>query len=168
MPLLLNDSLSLLINGKTHIPLSGTLLAHRTQVFKGRFKLPNRTACVDLLYHQTVVDRFCYSQAQAGVKLFRSHEVLQELSPEMFRLLKALSLSKIGDQLCMTYQKIPLQCKKLPASKNPTQQKLLSFQNSFISQMEQYLQHEYRLLFYQSELQDLFSYYRDVKSSLRQ
>lgn len=159
-------SFSLLINGKTKKKLTGTLIPNQDVVLKGSFGLPNTASCIDVLYWSSVLDTFCYGKAKEGVKFWRTTTAVQRISPEELTVVKGIKLVKVDDQLCITYQKVQFWCKKIPNSTTKKQTTLLSFQNAFLSELENFLRKEYSLLFYESELQELFAYYTQTKREI--
>lgn len=163
----LSQNFSLLINGKTKKKITGILIPFQEITLKGNFSLPNSASCISLQKGETILDTFCYEKPKEWTLFKENNERIEEIQQEDLSILKKISLVKKNDQLCVVYNKTTFTCKKIPNSTTEIDKKLLSFQNTFISELQTSLKNDYSLLFYQSDLKDYFSLYTSVKKQIK-
>ena len=129
--------------------------------------MPNSASCVSLLYKWEELDNFCYSKASDGVKFNSNNTSVREIPAEELAIVKKIKLVKQGDKLCISYNKTQFSCKKIPNSTTEKNKKLLSMQNSYITEIQKYLKNNYSMLYYNSELKEYFDLYTTVKKTIK-
>ncbi|MDR0369913.1 MAG: hypothetical protein LBH96_05430 [Candidatus Peribacteria bacterium] len=157
----------LLINDKTKKKLNGILLPNQEITIKGSFSFPNTASCITLMKESEPIDTFCYGSSKEGVHYATNNTSVQEISQEELALVKKITLVRQEDKLCISYNKVIFGCKTIPNSTTEKNTKLLSFQNNYIAEMQKYLRNNYSLLYYDSELKDLFNFYAITKKEIQ-
>jgi hypothetical protein len=164
----LSPDFYLLINNKTKKKLQGILLPNQDITIKGSFSFPNTASCVTLMKGVEPIDSFCYGTAKENMRYTTTNDAVQEIPETELSVVKKITLVRQGEKLCISYNKVLFGCKVIPNSTTEQNKKLLSFQNTYIAKVQEYLRQQYSLLYYNSELQDLFDLYttakRDIKS----
>jgi hypothetical protein len=163
----LSPDFYLLINNKTKKKLNGILLPNQEITIKGSFSFPNTASCVTLMKGTNPIDSFCYGKAGEGVRFSSTNVAVSEIPDEELALVKKITLVKKLDQLCISYNKVLFGCKKIPNSTTEKNTKLLSFQNNYIAELEKYLKNNYSLLYYESDLRELFALYTATKKEIK-
>lgn len=163
----LSPDFSLLINWKTKKKLVWNLVPNQKITIKWSFSLPNSASCVSLLYKWEELDKFCYSKASDGVRFNSNNTSVHEIPAEELAIVKKIKLVKQGDKLCISYNKTQFSCKKIPNSTTEKNKKLLSMQNSYITQIQKYLKNNYSILYYNSELKEYFDLYSLAKKTIK-
>ncbi|MDD2536905.1 MAG: thermonuclease family protein [Candidatus Absconditabacteria bacterium] len=163
----LSPDFYLLINNKTKKKLNGILLPNQEITIKGSFSFPNTASCVTLMKGSDPIDSFCYGKAADGVRFTSDNQQVKDIPDEELAVVKKITLVKKDDQLCISYNKVLFGCKKIPNSTTLTNQKLLSFQNNYIAQLQNYLKKDYSLLYYNSEVRDYFDFYSQGKKDIK-
>lgn len=163
----LSSDFYLLINNKTKKTLNGILLPNQEITIKGSFSFPNTASCVTLMMGSDPIDSFCYGKAGDNVRFTSDNQQVKEIPEEELAIIKKITLVKKDDQLCISYNKVLFGCKKIPNSTTLTNQKLLSFQNNYIAEMQKYLKNNYSLLYYDSELKEYFDLYTNGKKEIK-
>ncbi len=163
----LSSDFSLLINWKTKKKLIWNLTPNQKITIKWSFWLPNSASCVSLLYHWEELDNFCYWKASDGVKFNSNNISVREISSEELAIVKKITLVKKWDKLCISYNKTIFSCKSIPNSTTEKNAKLLSMQNSYISELENYIKSSYSMIYYDSQLKDYFNLYSAAKRAIK-
>lgn len=163
----LEPDFSLLINNKTKKKLVWILLPNQKITIRWSFSLPNTASCVWLMYQWKQIDEFCYWKAKDWVKFNSDNTSVHEIPSEELAIVKKIKLTKQGDKLCTTYNNTIFNCKSIPNSTTEKNKKLLSMQNSYITQIQNYLKSEYSLLYYNSDLKEYFDLYSNVKKAIK-
>lgn len=163
----LNSDFSLLINWKTKKKLVWNLVPNQKITIKWSFSLPNSASCVSLLYKWEELDNFCYWKASDGVKFNSNNTLVREIPAEELSIVKKITLVKKWDKLCVSYNKTLFSCKSIPNSTTEKNKKLLSMQNSYITEIQKYLKNNYSMLYYNSELKEYFDLYSTAKKSIK-
>ena len=158
---------SLLINWKTKKKLVWSLVPNQKITIKWSFSLPNSASCVSLLYKWEELDKFCYSKASDGVRFNLNNTSVREIPAEELAIVKKIKLVRQDDKLCVSYNKTLFSCKKIPNSTTEKDKKLLSMQNSYITQIQKYLKNNYSMLYYNSELKEYFDLYSTAKKTIK-
>jgi hypothetical protein len=166
-PLNLSPDFYLLINNKTKKKLNGVLLPNQEITIKGSFSFPNTASCITLMKETQPIDSFCYGKPTEGTRYSSTASSVQEIPAEELSLIKKITLVRQEDQLCISYNKVVFGCKTIPNSTTEQNSKLLSFQNNYIAQLQTHLRNNYSILYYQSDLQDLFSLYSTAKKEIK-
>ena len=163
----LRGDFSLLINGKTKKKLVWSLISNQSITIKWSFSLPNTASCISLLYKWEELDKFCYWKASDGVKFNSNNTSVSEIPAEELAIIKKIKLVRQWDKLCISYNKTQFSCKKIPNSTTEKNKKLLSMQNSYIKEVENYLKTNYSMLYYNSELKEYFELYSSAKKAIK-
>jgi len=163
----LSPDFSLLINWKTKKKLAGNLMANQDIVIKWSFWLPNSASCVSLLYKWEELDEFCYGKASDGVKFNSNNTAISEISEEELAIVKGITLVKQWDSLCVSYNKNIFTCKSIPNSTTEKNKKQLSMQNSYITELQNYIKSNYSMIYYDSKIKDFFDLYSEAKKSIQ-
>ena len=163
----LSPDFSLLINWKTKKKLAGNLIANQNITIKGSFWLPNTASCVSLLYKWEILDEFCYAKASDGVKFNSDNTSVHEIPIDELAIVKKITLVKQWDKLCVSYNKALFSCKSIPNSTTEKNKKQLSMQNTFISELENYIKSNYSMIYYNSEIKDYFNLYSEAKKAIK-
>ena len=163
----LNPDFSLLINSKTKKKLEWSLIPNQENMIKWSFSLPNSASCVSLLYLWQEIDKFCYTKAKDWERFYSNNSSVYEIPSEELSIIKKINLVKQWDKLCISYNKIQFSCKKIPNSTTEKNSKLLSMQNSYITQLENYIKTNYSMLYYDSDLKAYFDLYSIAKKSIK-
>ena len=163
----LSPDFSLLINWKTKKKLVWNLIPNQNITIKWSFSLPNSASCVSLLYQWTELDKFCYSKASDGVRFNSNNTSVREIPAEELAIVKKITLVKKWDKLCVSYNKTLFSCKNIPNSTTEKNKKLLSMQNSYITEIQKYLKNNYSMLYYNSELKEYFDLYSTAKKTIK-
>lgn len=163
----LSPDFYLLINNKTKKKLNGILPPNKEVTIKWSFSFPNTASCITLMKGSDVIDSFCYGKATDWVKFISDNQQVKEIPQEELSVIKKITLIKKDDQLCISYNKVLFSCKKIPNSTTEKEKKLLSFQNNYILEVQKYLKENYSLLYYDSELRDLFDFYAIIKKEIK-
>ena len=163
----LSPDFSLLINWKTKKKLVWNLIPNQNITIKWSFWLPNSASCVSLLYKWEALDEFCYSKASDGVKFNSDNTSVHEIPAEELSIVKKITLVKQWDKLCVSYNKTLFSCKSIPNSTTEKNKKQLSMQNTFITQLEDYIKSNYASIYYDSEIKDYFELYSDAKKAIK-
>ena len=163
----LSPDFSLLINWKTKKKLVWNLVPNQKITIKWSFSLPNSASCVSLLYKWEELDKFCYWKAFDGVKFNSNNTSVREIPAEELSIVKKITLVKKWDKLCVSYNKTLFSCKSIPNSTTEKNKKLLSMQNSYISEIQKYLKNNYSMLYYNSELKEYFDLYTTAKKTIK-
>jgi len=163
----LSPDFSLLINWKTKKKLVWNLVPNQKITIKWSFSLPNSASCVSLLYKWEELDNFCYWKASDGVKFNSNNTLVHEIPAEELAIVKKITLVKKWDKLCVSYNKTLFSCKSIPNSTTEKNKKLLSMQNSYISEIQKYLKNNYSMLYYNSELKEYFDLYSMAKKTIK-
>ena len=163
----LSSDFSLLINDKTKKKLVWNLIPNQKIIIKWSFSLPNSASCVSLLYQWEELDKFCYSKASDGMKFNSNNTSVNEISAEELAIVKKITLVKQWDKLCISYNKTLFGCKSIPNSTTEKNAKLLSMQNSYISELENYIKSNYSMIYYDSQLKDYFNLYSVAKKAIK-
>jgi hypothetical protein len=157
----------LLINDKTKKKLVWNLTANQQITIKWTFSFPNSASCVSLLFRWEEIDKFCYSKASDGIKFSSDNTSVHEIPAEELAIVKKITLVKNGDKLCISYNKTQFSCKSIPNSTTEKNKKQLSMQNTFITQLENYIKSNYSSIYYDSEIRDYFELYSDAKKAIK-
>ena len=163
----LSPDFSLLINWKTKKKLVWNLIPNQNITIKWTFWLPNSASCVSLLYNWTQLDEFCYWKASDGAKFNSDNTSVHEIPAEELSIVKKITLVKQWDKLCVSYNKTLFTCKSIPNSTTEKNKKQLSMQNTFISELENYIKSNYSSIYYNSEIKDYFELYSDAKNAIK-
>ena len=163
----LSPDFSLLINWKTKKKLVWNLVPNQKITIKWSFSLPNSASCVSLLYKWEELDKFCYSKASDGIKFNSNNTSVREIPTEELAVVKKITLVKKWDKLCVSYNKTLFSCKSIPNSTTEKNKKLLSMQNSYITEIQKYLKNNYSMLYYNSELKEYFDLYSLAKKTIK-
>ena len=163
----LSPDFSLLINWKTKKKLVWNLVPNQKITIKWSFSLPNSASCVSLLYKWEELDKFCYWKASDGVKFNSNNTSVREIPAEELSIVKKITLVKKWDKLCVSYNKTLFSCKSIPNSTTEKNKKLLSMQNSYITEIQKYLKNNYSMLYYNSELKEYFDLYTTAKKTIK-
>jgi len=163
----LSPDFSLLINWKTKKKLVWNLIPNQNITIKWSFWLPNSASCVSLLYKWGILDEFCYSKASDGVKFNSNNTSVHQIPSEELAIVKKVKLVRQWDKLCISYNKTLFTCKSIPNSTTEKNKKLLSMQNSYISELEKYIKSNYSMIYYNSDLKDYFDLYSDAKKAIK-
>ncbi|MDR2540342.1 MAG: hypothetical protein LBD11_00765 [Candidatus Peribacteria bacterium] len=163
----LSPEFYLLINNKTKKKLNGILLPNQEIMIKGTFSFPNTASCVTLMKGTEPISDFCYGKAGEGVRFSSNNVAVSEIPNEEIAVVKKITLVKKDDQLCISYNKVVFGCKKIPNSTTEKNTKLLSFQNNYLAELEKYLKNNYSLLYYESDLKELFDLYSATKKEIK-
>ena len=163
----LSPDFSLLINWKTKKKLVWNLVPNQKITIKWSFSLPNSASCVSLLYKWEELDKFCYWKASDGMKFNSNNTLVREIPAEELAIVKKIKLVRQWDKLCVSYNKTQFSCKKIPNSTTEKNKKLLSMQNSYITQIQKYLKNNYSMLYYNSELKEYFDLYSLAKKTIK-
>ena len=163
----LSPDFSLLINWKTKKKLVWNLVSNQEITIKWSFSLPNSASCVSLLYKWEELDKFCYSKASDGIKFNSNNTSVREIPTEELAVVKKITLVKKWDKLCVSYNKTLFSCKSIPNSTTEKNKKLLSMQNSYITEIQKYLKNNYSMLYYNSELKEYFDLYSLAKKTIK-
>ena len=163
----LSPDFSLLINWKTKKKLVWNLAPNQNITIKWSFSLPNSASCISLLYKWEELDKFCYSKASDGVRFNSNNTSVLEISEEELAIVKKITLVKKWDKLCVSYNKTIFSCKSIPNSTTEKNKKLLSMQNSYITEIQKYLKNNYSMLYYNSELKEYFDLYSTAKKAIK-
>ena len=163
----LSPEFSLLINWKTKKKLVWNLVPNQNITIKWSFWLPNSASCVSLLYKWETLHEFCYSKASDWVKFNSDNTSVHEIPTEELSIVKKISLVKQWDKLCVSYNKTLFSCKSIPNSTTEKNKKLLSMQNTYISELENYIKTNYSMIYYNSEIKDYFELYSDAKKAIK-
>jgi hypothetical protein len=113
------------------------------------------------------IDSFCYGQAKEGIRYSSNNTSVQEIPTEELSVVKKITLVRQEDKLCVSYNKILFGCKVIPNSTTEKNTKLLSFQNNYIAQLQKEIKDNYSLLYYNSDLKDLFDLYSNAKREIK-
>ncbi|MDR0651327.1 MAG: hypothetical protein LBG59_08250, partial [Candidatus Peribacteria bacterium] len=165
--ILLSSDFYLLINNKTKKKLNGLLLPNQEITIKGSFSFPNTASCITLMKGTEPIDSFCYGKPTEGVRYASNATSVAEIPAEELSLIKKMSLVRQGEKLCVSYNKVLFSCKVIPNSTTEQNAKLLSFQNNYLVQLQNYLRENYSLLYYNSDLRNLFDLYSTVKKEIK-
>ena len=163
----LSPDFSLLINDKTKKKLVWNLIPNQNITIKWSFWLPNSASCVSLLYKWEILDEFCYGKAKDGIKFNSDNTSVHEIPLEELAIVKKITLVKKWDKLCVSYNKTLFSCKSIPNSTTEKNKKLLSMQNTYISELEKYIKTNYSMIYYNSEIKDYFELYSDAKKAIK-
>lgn len=163
----LSPDFSLLINWKTKKKLVWNLVPNQKITIKWSFSLPNSASCVSLLYKWEELDKFCYWKASDGMKFNSNNTSVREIPAEELSIVKKITLVKKWDKLCVSYNKTLFSCKSIPNSTTEKNKKLLSMQNSYITEIQKYLKNNYSTLYYNSELKEYFDLYTTAKKTIK-
>ena len=163
----LNPDFSLLINDKTKKKLVWSLIPNQNIIIKWSFWLPNSASCVSLLFRWEEIDKFCYWKASDGIKFNIDNTSVHEISAEELSIVKKIKLVRQWDKLCISYNKTQFSCKSIPNSTTEKNKKLLSMQNSYLKEIENYLKENYSILYYSSDLKDYFDLYSMAKKTIK-
>lgn len=163
----LSPDFSLLINWKTKKKLVWNLIPNQNITIKWSFWLPNSASCISLLYKWEILDEFCYWKASDGVKFNSDNTLVHEIPAEELSILKKIILVKRWDKLCISYNKTIFSCKSIPNSTTEKNKTQLSMQNTFISELENYIKSNYSAIYYNSELKDYFNLYSEAKKAIK-
>ncbi|MDR3168478.1 MAG: hypothetical protein LBU27_01605 [Candidatus Peribacteria bacterium] len=163
----LSPDFYLLINNKTKKKLNGMLLPNQHITIKGSFSFPNTASCITLMKGAEPIDSFCYGAAKENVRYTTNNVAVQEIPETELSVVKKITLVRQGEKLCISYNKVLFGCKVIPNSTTEQNRKLLSFQNTYIANVQEYLRQQYSLLYYNSELQDLFDLYTTTKKAIK-
>ena len=163
----LSPDFSLLINWKTKKKLVWSLTPNQKITIKWSFSLPNSASCVSLLYKWEELDNFCYWKASDGVRFNSNNTLVREIPAEELAIVKKITLVKKWDKLCVSYNKTLFSCKSIPNSTTEKNKKLLSMQNSYITEIQKYLKNNYSTLYYNSELKEYFDLYTTAKKTIK-
>ena len=163
----LSPDFSLLINWKTKKKLVWSLTPNQEITIKWSFSMPNSASCVSLLYQWTELDKFCYSKASDGVRFNSNNTSVSEIPEEELAIVKKITLVKKWDKLCVSYNKTLFSCKSIPNSTTEKNKKLLSMQNSYIAQLQNYIKSNYSMMYYNSDLKDYFDLYSEAKKAIK-
>ena len=163
----LSSDFSLLINWKTKKKLVWNLVPNKKITIKWSFWLPNSASCVSLLYKWEILDEFCYGKAKDGIKFNSDNTSVHEIPLEELAIVKKITLVKKWDKLCISYNKTLFSCKSIPNSTTEKNKKLLSMQNTYISELWKYLRTNYSMIYYNSEIKDYFELYSDAKKAIK-
>ena len=163
----LSPDFSLLINWKTKKKLAGNLIANQDITIKWSFWLPNTASCVSLLYRWEKLDDFCYTKASDGIKFNSNNTAISEISEEELAIVKGITLVKQWDSLCVSYNKNIFTCKSIPNSTTEKNKKQLSMQNSYITELQNYIKSNYSMIYYDSKIKDFFDLYSEAKKSIQ-
>ncbi len=163
----LSPDFSLLINWKTKKKLAWNLVPNQKITIKWSFSLPNSASCISLLYKWEELDKFCYWKASDGIRFNSNNTSVREIPAEELAIVKKITLVKKWDKLCVSYNKTQFSCKKIPNSTTEKNKKLLSMQNSYITEIQKYLKNNYSMLYYNSELKEYFDLYTTAKKTIK-
>jgi len=163
----LSPDFSLLINWKTKKKLVWNLIPNQNITIKWSFWLPNSASCVSLLYNWEMLDEFCYGKAKDGIKFNSDNTSVHKIPAEELSIVKKITLVKQWDKLCVSYNKTLFTCKSIPNSTTEKNKKLLSMQNNYISELEKYIKTNYSIIYYNSEIRDLFQLYSEAKKAIK-
>lgn len=164
----LSQNYFLLINGKTKKKLSGILKSEITQKIEWNFSLPNTNACIEIQHEKTTLDKFCYTQEKEWSRISNSKIILEEINTQELKVLKQISLKKIGSEICLVYQKEKIQCRKLPKTKiDPKLKQEAKLYKSALKTFENEMRKKYSPLFYQTEFVELFKLLNQAKRNLK-
>ena len=163
----LSPDFSLLINWKTKKKLAGNLIPNQNITIKWSFWLPNSASCVSLLYKWEELDEFCYGKASDGVKFNSNNTAVSEISEEELAIVKSITLVKQWDSLCVSYNKTLFGCKSIPNSTTEKDKKMLSMQNSYITELQNYIKSNYSMIYYDSKIKDYFDLYSESKKAIK-
>ena len=163
----LSPDFSLLINWKTKKKLVWNLVSNQNITIKWSFWLPNSASCVSLLYKWETLDEFCYWKASDGVKFNSDNTSVHQIPSEELAVVKKIKLVKQWDKLCISYNKTLFTCKSIPNSTTEKNKKLLSMQNSYISELEKYIKSNYSMIYYNSDIKDYFDLYSEAKKAIK-
>ncbi len=163
----LSPDFSLLINDKTKKKLLWNLIPNQKISIKWSFSMPNTASCVSLLFQWKELDRFCYWKASDWVKFNSDNTSVHEIPAEELAIVKKITLVKLWDKLCVSYNKTLFSCKSIPNSTTEKNSKQLSMQNTFIAQLQSYLKSNYSMMYYDSDLKDYFDLYSEAKKAIK-
>lgn len=163
----LSPDFSLLINWKTKKKLVWNLIPNQNITIKWSFWLPNSASCVSLLYKWEELDKFCYWKASDWVKFNSDNTLVHEIPADELAIVKKITLVKKWDKLCVSYNKTLFSCKSIPNSTTEKNKKLLSMQNTYISELEKYIKSNYSMIYYNSDIKDYFELYSDAKKAIK-
>ena len=163
----LSPDFSLMLNWKTKKKLVWNLVPNQNITIKWTFSLPNSASCVSLLYKWESLDEFCYSKASDGVKFNSDNTSVHEISAEELAIVKKITLVKRWDKLCVSYNKTLFSCKSIPNSTTEKNKKLLSMQNTYITQLQNFIKSKYSTIYYDSEIKDYFDLYSEAKKAIK-
>jgi hypothetical protein len=113
------------------------------------------------------IDSFCYGQAKEGIRYTTNNTSVQDIPTEELSVVKKIMLVRQGEKLCVSYNKTLFGCKVIPNSTTEKEKKLLSFQNNYLIEMQNYLKNNYSLLYYDSDLKELFNFYATTKKEIK-
>jgi hypothetical protein len=163
----LSPDFSLMINWKTKKKLVWNLIPNQNITIKWSFWLPNSASCVSLLYKWEPLDEFCYWKASDGVKFNSDNTSVHEIPAEELAIVKKITLVKRWDKLCVSYNKTLFSCKSIPNSTTEKNRKLLSMQNTYITQLQNFIRSKYSTIYYDSEIKDYFDLYSEAKKAIK-
>ena len=163
----LNPDFSLLINDKTKKKLVWNLISNQKITIKWSFSFPNSASCVSLLFRWEEIDKFCYSKASDGIKFSSDNTSVHEIPAEELSIVKKITLVKRWDKLCVSYNKTLFSCKSIPNSTTEKNKKLLSMQNTYITQLQNFIKSKYSTIYYDSEIKDYFDLYSEAKKAIK-
>ncbi|MDR0281930.1 MAG: hypothetical protein LBI53_01020 [Candidatus Peribacteria bacterium] len=163
----LSPDFYLLINNKTKKKLNGILPPNQEITIKGTFSFPNSASCVTLMRGSDPIDSICYRKPKDGERFFSNNTSVQEIPAEDLAIVKKITLVRQKEKLCISYNKVIFGCRVIPNSTTEKNTKLLSFQNNYIAEVEKYIKNNYSLLYYNSELRNLFTLYTDTKREIK-
>lgn len=115
----MNHGFTLRIGNKKK-DIRGTPTIGQEYIFSGNLGLVNKAACVSLLYEDIELTKFCYPKPKEGQKIYASYIDFEEVKEDDFNILNALRIKRIGREMCVMYEKSPVICKRIPASKAET------------------------------------------------
>ena len=101
------------------------------------------------------------------MKFNSNNTSVNEISAEELAIVKKITLVKQWDKLCISYNKTLFGCKSIPNSTTEKNAKLLSMQNSYISELENYIKSNYSMIYYDSQLKDYFNLYSVAKKAIK-
>jgi hypothetical protein len=113
------------------------------------------------------IDSFCYGQAKEGTRYTANNTSVQDIPTEELSVVKKITLVRQGEKLCISYNKTLFGCKVIPNSTTEANAKLLSFQNNYITELQNHIKNNYSLLYYQSDVKNLFDIYSNAKREIK-
>ena len=156
----------LLINGSKK-KISGQLVAWESYHLTGTFALPNAASCISLLYHDTILDTFCYPQTKEAIIYTKNSQELVGLTKEELALLKSTSLKKIGNKVCLTLADATIKCRAVSAGKLAARQmEELKLSRNYIAMMHDYLYNNRQVMYFNTDISSYKKLFDSAKKDI--
>lgn len=145
--------------------LSWLLQNDREEKLLGNFGLPNTSSCVSIARKDKVFDTICYNNPQEWKKFLENNEAIEAISTIDLSILNKVKLKKSWPQICATFSWQSINCKTY-SFKTIDGDELKLYKN-YVTALNNYLQTNRAILFYNSRVKQYTSLLQEAKSKLK-